>query len=141
MPHLAAPVRSRLRVTTDLSPTRVKHLVLDAAAAAKGDAWHGRQKVVRTRTGGKADVYEVRDALGTRVLMTFRLVAEVKDGRTRARLDVDDAQFVRPSRLLRQKEPRALAHHTLRQVLAAAAAAITAEDPQANVKVRDDLLP
>lgn len=141
MPHLSAPARSRLRATTSLSPARVKHLALDAAAAAKGDMWRGRQRVTRTSTTAKADVYEIRDALGTRKLMALRLVTEVRDGRTRVRVDVEDAVFVRPSRLLRQKEPRALAHHTLLQLLAALADGLRGEDPDANVKVREDLEP
>lgn len=141
MPQLSEPARSRLRATTSLTPAEVKHICLDAAAAAKGDMWNGRQRVRRTSTTPKADVYEVRDALGTRRLMTFRVVTEAKDGRTQVRLDVDDAVFVGASRLARIKEPRALAHHTLRQLLAAAAEAIRAADPDANVKVREDLAP
>lgn len=141
MPQLAEPARSRLRATTTLTPAQVKQIGLGAAASAKGDLWNGRQRVTRTTTSPKADVYEVRDILGSRHLMTFRVVTEVKDGRTHVRLDVEKASFVGRSRLARIKEPRALAHHTLKQFLAAAAAAIRADDPEANVKVRDDLTP
>lgn len=141
MPQMSEPARSRLRATTTLSPAQVKQVALGAAASAKGDLWNGRQRVTRVKTSPKADVYEVRDILGTRRLMTFRVVTEAKDGRTQVRLDVDDATFVGRSRIARIKEPRALAHHTLKQFLAAAAAGIRAGDPEANVKVREDLTP
>lgn len=141
MPQLSEPVRSRLRATTSLPVAQVKQIGLAAAATAKGDFWNGRQRVTRTKSTPKADVYEIRDALGTRRLMTFRLVTEVKDGRTQVRLDVEEAVFLKPSRLARIKEPRALAHHTLKQYLAATADAIRAKDADANVKVREDLTP
>ncbi len=141
MPQLAEPARSRLRVSTSLTPAQVKQLGLAAARTAKGDLWNGRQKVTRVKTTPKADVYEVRDLIGSRRLMSFRLVTEVKDGRTQVRLDVEEAVLVAPSRIARIKEPRALAHHTFKQFLAAAAAAIRADDPDANVKVREDLEP
>lgn len=141
MPQLSEPVRSRLRATTSLPPAQVKQVGLAAAARAKGDIWNGRQRITRTKTTPKADVYEIRDVLGTRKLMTFRLVTEVKDGRTQVRLDVEDAAFLKASRLARIKEPRALAHHTLKQYLAAAAEGIRAKDAEANVKVREDLTP
>lgn len=141
MPHLPEPVRSRLRATTSLTPAQVKQVGLTAAATAKGDIWNGRQRVTRVKSTPKADVYEVRDVLGTRTLMTFRLVTDVKDGRTQVRLDVEEAVFLKPSRLARIKEPRALAHHTLKQYLAATADGLRAEDADANVKVREDLTP
>lgn len=141
MPQLSEPARSRLRATTSLTPAEVKKIGLAAAAAAKGDLWNGRQRVTRTKTTPKADLYEVRDILGTRRLMAFRLVTEVKEGRTHVRLDVEEAAFVKASRLARMKEPRALAHHTLKQYLAAAADALRAQDDAANVKVREDLAP
>lgn len=141
MPQLSQPARSRLRATTVLTPAQVKHIGLAAAARAKGDMWNGRQRVQRITTGAKSDVYEIRDSLGTRQLMELRLVAEVRDGRTHARLDVEKAVFVGPSRLTRIKEPRALAGHTFRQLLAALADGIRAEDPDANVKTREDLTP
>lgn len=141
MPQLSEPARSRLRVTTSLTPAQVKHIGLGAAAAAKGDLWNGRQRVTRTKTTPKADVYEVRDLLGTRRLMSFRIVTEVKDGRTHVRLDVEEAVFVKASRITRAKEPRALAHHTFKQFLAAVATGIRTDDTAANVKVREDLTP
>lgn len=141
MPQLSEPARSRLRATTSLTPAQVKHIGLGAAAVARGDLWNGRQRVRRITTTPKADVYEVRDILGTRRLMSFRIVTELKDGRTQVRLDVEEAAFVGPSRLARIKEPKALAHHTLRQFLAATAAGIRADDADANVKVREDLTP
>lgn len=141
MPQLSEPVRSRLRATTSLTPAQVKQVGLKAAATAKGDIWNGRQRVSRVKTTPKADVYEVRDVLGTRMLMTFRLVTEVKDGRTQVRLDVEEAVFLKASRLARIKEPRALAHHTLKQYLAAVADGLRAKDAEANVKVREDLTP
>ncbi len=139
MPFLAQPARSRLRATTSLSPAQVKHVCLEAAAAAKGDLWNGRQRVRRTSTTPKADVYEVRDALGTRRLMLLRVVTQTSGGRTNVRVDVEEAQLVAPSRLLRMKETKVLAGHTLRQFLAAAADGIRAGDAAANVKVRADL--
>ncbi len=141
MPQLSEPVRSRLRATTSLTPAQVKQIGLTAAGAAKGDMWNGRQRVSRTKTTPKADLYEVRDVLGTRKLMAFRLVTEVKEGRTQVRLDVEEAVFVKASKLARIKEPRALAHHTLKQFLAAVAGAVRAQDEAANVKVREDLTP
>ena len=141
MPQLSRPARSRLRATTTLTPTEVKHLCLAAAGRAKGDLWNGRQQVRRVQTTAKADVYEIRGALGPRRLMSFRVVTEVKDARTVVRLDVEEAAVVAPSRLTRVKEPRALAHHTLRQYLAAVADDLRAADPAATVKVREDLEP
>lgn len=117
MPSLAQPVRSRLRATTSLTPDQVKQVFLDAAARAKGDVWNGRQRVRRTSTSAKADVYEIRDALGTRRLMLLRVVTQASGGRTQVRVDVEDAQVVAPSKLLRMKEPKVLAGHTLRQLL------------------------
>jgi hypothetical protein len=55
------------------------------------------------------------------------------------RVDVEDAQVVAPSKLLRMKEPKVLAGHTLRQLLTAAADGLRAGDPDANVKVREGL--
>lgn len=141
MPQLSEPVRSRLRATTSLTPAQVKQVGLKAATTSKGDIWNGRQRVSRVKSTPKADVYEVRDVLGTRMLMTFRLVTEVKDGRTQVRLDVEEAVFLKASRLARIKEPRALAHHTLKQYLAAVADGLHAKDADANVKVREDLTP
>lgn len=141
MPQLAEPARARLRATTSLPPTRVKQLGQAAAAHAKGDFWNGRQRMARVRTTAKADVYEIHDALGTRRLMTVRLVAETKDGRTTARVDVDEAVYLKPSRITRTKTPRVLAGHTFRQFLTALADGVRAADPDANVKVREDLAP
>ena len=105
MPQLSEPARSRLRATTSLTPAQVKHIALGAAAAAKGDLWNGRQRVRRITTTPKADVYEIRDILATRRLMSFRVVTELKGGRTHVRLDVEEAAFVGASRLARLKEP------------------------------------
>lgn len=141
MPQLAEPARARLRATTSLPPTRVRQLGQKAAARAKGDFWNGRQRMTRARSTAKADVYEIHDALGSRTLMTLRLVAESKDGRTNVRVDVDDAVYVKPSRITLMTKPRVLAAHTLRQFLTALADAVRAADPDANVKVREDLMP
>ena len=141
MPQLSEPVRSRLRATTSLTPAQVKQLGLAAAKAAKGDMWNGRQRVTRITTAPKSDVYEIRDLVGSRRLMSFRLVTEVKDGRTQVRLDVEEAVIVAPSRITRIKEPKVLALHTLRQFLGALSGGLRAEDPDANVKVREDLKP
>jgi len=141
MPQLSEPVRSRLRATTSLTPAQVKQLGLAAARTAKGDLWNGRQRVTRVTSVPKSDVYEIRDLVGSRRLMSFRLVTEARDGRTQVRVDVEEAVLVAPSRITRIKERKVLALHTLRQFLGVLADGLRTDDPDANVKVREDLEP
>lgn len=139
MPQAPGPIRSRLRATTSLSPAQVHEVAASAAAGARGNWTHGRQRVSLLRSAGSSDVYEVRDALGTRRLMLLRVVAGRKDGRTNVRVDVDEAALLTPTRLTRIKAPRALAQHTFGQFLTALADGIRAADAEAKVTVREDL--
>lgn len=139
MPQLSEPARSRLRATTSATPDEVRDAAARAAASAKGDLYNGRQRMSRLRSAAGSDVYEVRDVLGTRRLMVVRVVAARKEGRTAVRVDVEEAAIVARSRLIRMKEPRVLALHTLRQFLASLADALRELDPAVSVRVRETL--